>query len=63
MPVAEFRRMESITPSGEAACVKLEQAIHDAINEAEDDGLCFGMIVSCLHHSAWWMHQRMQDED
>lgn len=63
MGVAEFRRMESITPSGEAACVKLEQAIKSAIDEAESDGLCMGMIVACLHQHSWWMHQRMQGED
>ncbi len=63
MPVTEFRRMESITPSGEQAAVKFEQAINDAIAQAEDDGLCYGMIIAALTTAQWWMCQRAHEED
>ncbi len=62
MPVSEFRRMDAVTPAGEAAGRRLEASLREAIEQAEEDGLCLGMIVASLHQSAWWMHQRIQDD-
>lgn len=63
MPVSEFKRMDSITPSGERAAVKFEQALSDAIQQAEDDGLCYGMIIAALASAQWRMCQRAHEED
>ena len=60
--VSQLRRLDSLTPAGEAACERLETAIHEAITEAEDSGLCFGMILGVLAQSQWWMHQRCDQE-
>lgn len=61
--VTHFRRMRTLTPSGEAACIKLEDDIMKAISEAEEAGLCWGMVVATLHQSTYWMHERIQDEE
>ncbi len=61
--VTHFRRMKTLTPSGEAACIKLEDDIMKAISEAEEAGLCWGMVAATLHQSAHWMHERIQDEE
>jgi hypothetical protein len=61
--VTSFRKMKTLTPTGEAACMRLERNVLSAIQEAEEDGLCWGMILATLHQSAYWMHERIQDEE
>jgi len=61
--VTKFRGAKSLTPASEEATYQFERDILEAIEQAEDSGLCWGMIIATLHQSAYWMHQRVQDED
>jgi len=61
--VTKFRGAKSLTPASEEATYQFERDIHQAIEEAEDAGLCWGMIIATLHQTAYWMHQRVQDEE
>lgn len=61
--VTKFRGARSLTPASEEAAHQFEHDVHAAIEAAEDAGLCWGMIIATLHQSAYWMHQRVQDEE
>ncbi|SEN65509.1 hypothetical protein [Halomonas caseinilytica] len=63
MSVTEFRRMDAITPHGEAVGHRFEAKLHEAIQEAEDDGLAYALIIASLAQAQWWMHQRCQEGD
>ncbi|MGM0783887.1 MAG: hypothetical protein ACQEUM_07230 [Pseudomonadota bacterium] len=60
--IKQFKRMESVTPHGETVGNRFEKRIQDAIQEAENDGLCYGLMIASLAQCQWWMHQRCQED-